>query len=190
MPTAYPRTRQLRRVLLTPSLCADSCRGPGWTGTPSRLVQLSERDDKTSCLALMGSALPSRKSLLESPADFVTRAPNFQKLGQAGRARQDLVRESESTTKYGDNGEESRGGCVSIGHPFEIRKAPSAAAAGFSWDNTLARPEWGTDPGPELAASGRADSSMVDRPVTGLSRNGGPFRPILSETRRKAAVFA
>jgi hypothetical protein len=60
----------------------------------------------------------------------------------------------------------------------------------FSWDNTLARPEWGTDPGPELAASGRADSSMVDRPVTGLSRNGGPFRPILSETRRKAAIFA
>src|SRR5439155_513288 len=29
---------------------------------------------------------------LESPADSVTRAPNFRKLGQAGRARQDLVR--------------------------------------------------------------------------------------------------
>jgi hypothetical protein len=28
---------------------------------------------------------------LESPADFVTRAPNLVKLGQADRARQDLV---------------------------------------------------------------------------------------------------
>ena len=38
-----------------------------------------------------GSAEPSRKPFLESPADFVTRAPNFPKLGQAGRARQELV---------------------------------------------------------------------------------------------------
>ncbi len=28
---------------------------------------------------------------LESPADFDTGAPNFRKLGQAGRARQELV---------------------------------------------------------------------------------------------------
>jgi hypothetical protein len=157
---------------------------------PRRASSNSPKRRQDSCLAPMGSALPSRKSLLESPADFVTRAPNFQKLGQAGRARQDLVRESESTTKYGDNGEESCGGCVSIGHPFEIRKASSAAAAGFSPDNTVACPEWGADPGLELTASGRPDSSVVSRPVTGLSRNGGPFRPILRETRRKAAVFA
>src|SRR5262249_42923176 len=32
---------------------------------------------------------------LESPADFVTRAPNLTKLGQASRARQELVRNSE-----------------------------------------------------------------------------------------------
>ena len=32
-----------------------------------------------------------RKPFLESPADFLTRAPNLEKLGQAGRARQDLV---------------------------------------------------------------------------------------------------
>src|SRR5271168_503029 len=38
-----------------------------------------------------GGTEHSRKHSLESPADFVTRAPNFSKLGQAGRARQDLV---------------------------------------------------------------------------------------------------
>ncbi len=38
-----------------------------------------------------GGTEHSRKPFLESPADFVTRAPNFSKLGQAGRVRQALV---------------------------------------------------------------------------------------------------
>src|SRR6516164_5295780 len=46
---------------------------------------------------------------LESPADSGTHAPNLQRLRQAGDARQDLVRISESTTKCGDYGEESGG---------------------------------------------------------------------------------
>ena len=46
---------------------------------------------------------------LESPADSSTRAPNLQRLRQSGDARQDLVRNSESTTKCGDYGEESGG---------------------------------------------------------------------------------
>ena len=46
---------------------------------------------------------------LESPADSGTHAPNLQRLRQAGDARQDLVRISESTTKCGDCGEESGG---------------------------------------------------------------------------------
>jgi hypothetical protein len=83
-------------------------------------------------LALMGSALPSRKPLSESPADFATCAPNFEKLGQGRRARQDIVRESESTTKCGDSGEESCGGCVSIRHPSGIRKAAGGVAGSFS----------------------------------------------------------
>jgi hypothetical protein len=35
--------------------------------------------------------VPVPNPFLESPADFDTRAPNFSKLGQAGRARQELV---------------------------------------------------------------------------------------------------
>ena len=46
---------------------------------------------------------------LESPADSGTRAPNLQRLRQAGDARQDLVRISERTTKCGDYGDESAG---------------------------------------------------------------------------------
>ena len=45
---------------------------------------------KTHARAI-GGAEQSRKPFLESPADFVTRAPNLMKLGQADRARQDLV---------------------------------------------------------------------------------------------------
>jgi len=63
----------------------------------------------------IGDAEQFRKPFLESPADFITRAPNLMKLGQADRARQDLVQNSESTTKCGDSGEESVWGCASIG---------------------------------------------------------------------------
>src|SRR5262249_11839278 len=55
--------------------------------------------------ARIGPANP----FLESPADAGTHAPNLQRLRQAGDARQDLVRISESTTKCGDCGEESAG---------------------------------------------------------------------------------
>jgi hypothetical protein len=64
----------------------------------------------------------SADPFLGSPADFRTCAPNFRKLGHAGRARQDLVRKSESTTKYGDSGEESAGEEPSIGDSKGIRK--------------------------------------------------------------------
>lgn len=46
---------------------------------------------------------------LESPANSGTHAPNLQRLRQSGDARQDLVQNSESTTKCGDYGEESGG---------------------------------------------------------------------------------
>jgi hypothetical protein len=80
------RCRQLTRDapntlgrLLTPSLCADPCGGPGSPKASSRFVQLpprddGTRDDKTSCLALMGSALPSRKPLVGEPGGLQLRA--------------------------------------------------------------------------------------------------------------------
>ena len=54
-------------------------------------------------------AKQSRKPLFGEPGGLRTRAPNLQRLRQAGDARQDLVRISESTTKCGDCGEESGG---------------------------------------------------------------------------------
>ena len=130
----------------------------------------------------------SRKPFLESPADFVTRAPNVGKLGQPDRARQDLVRNSESSTKCGDCGDESSGGRISIGYLGWIRKAPIGAAAIFSWQAGHTRPR-------------RARKRLALSPIvatrravhfcgfTLLSRNDGPFLLILSETPRKIAAF-
>jgi hypothetical protein len=153
---------------------------------PSR--RHSPKRRQVSRLALMGSALPSRKPLWKSPADFATCAPNFEKLGQGRRARQDLVRESESTTKCGDSGEESCGGCVSIGHPTEIRKAPGAAAAGFPLDCWFLPRSSGADGDGTAGKDGCA--KFPPRPAKSpICRNGWPFWPILSETRRKTRFF-
>ena len=176
MPTAFPR--RAKHAWLRPGPHPQSLHSaptpvavPVFPETPSRLVQLSEETTRFLPRA-DGQRAAVPQSLLESPADFATCAPNFRKLGQAGRARQDLVRESESTTKYGDSGEESCGGCVSIGHRFEIRKASGAAAASFSPDNPLASPE---------GARTRAwNSSQPTRPVVPWSAARSPICHVMA----------
>jgi hypothetical protein len=81
----------------------------------------------------VGGTGQSRKPFLESPADFFTRAPNLIRLGQGRRARQDLVRNSESTTKCGDCGDDSRGECASIGDSWGIRKSAAHSSCLFRW---------------------------------------------------------
>ena len=82
----------------------------------------------------VGGTGQSRKPFLESPADFSTRAPNLIRLGQGRRARQDLVRNSESTTKCGDCGDDSKGGIRKyrrfVGNPKEC----TARSLSFSLD--------------------------------------------------------
>jgi hypothetical protein len=131
-------------------------------------------------------------SFLESPADFVTRAPNFLRLGQAGRARQDLVRESESTTKYGDCGEESPRRCASIGYADRIRKARIAVHPRFPASRAPEPPLGTLDNGSrerDRGRSGRAGAPSAGMSVTNLSRKDGAFLPILSEMARKNAGF-
>src|SRR3974390_660199 len=100
-----------RRIGLTPvSVCprpagfgAGYCWHALQTGRPLRFA----RAQKPTLAPRRHEALP--QPFLESPADFVTRAPNLMKLGQASRARQDLVWNSESTTKCGDYGDKAEG---------------------------------------------------------------------------------
>jgi len=70
------------------------CLPPNPSGLTRRVflfaVQATRQGNDTRARAI-GGAEQSRKPFLESPANFVTRAPNSMKLGQAGRARQDLV---------------------------------------------------------------------------------------------------
>ena len=73
----------------------------------------------------------SADPFLGSPANFRTRAPNSSKLGQTGRARQDLVRKSESTTKCGDSGDESVEEEPSIRDSKGIRKGPRFSVTAF-----------------------------------------------------------
>jgi hypothetical protein len=107
-------------------------------GLPSNFLRFLGRSCDRPLSRLVGSSGPpfgvsksrtrwwrverSADPFLGSPANFRTRAPNFSKLGQTGGARQDLVRKSESTTKCGDNGEESGGGKASIRDSKGIRK--------------------------------------------------------------------
>src|SRR5580704_15186697 len=67
-----------------PALSAGSCFA---RSTKSPLVPSGRKNPRSR----HGGTEHSRKPFLESPADFVTRAPNLTKLGQADRARQDLV---------------------------------------------------------------------------------------------------
>src|SRR5271154_5836061 len=110
-PTASSRMRQSKqcRARSSPLPLYDPHTVPPCAGTMVRGRRQASRWATKPTPRANGSAEPSRKPFLESPADFVTRAPNFLKLGQAGRARQDLVRKSESTTKCGDCGDESSG---------------------------------------------------------------------------------
>jgi hypothetical protein len=156
--------------------------------TPHRLL----KGQQDSRLALVAARCRPANSFLESPADFVTRAPNFLRLGQAGRARQDLVRESESTTKYGDCGEESPRRCASIGYADRIRKARMAVHPRFPVSQAPEPPSGSLDNG--LAGADRSGSGSHGRPVgrvsvTDLSRNDKGFLPILSEMARKIASF-
>ena len=131
----------------------------------------------------------SADPFLGSPANFRTRAPNFSKLGQTGRARQDLVRKSESTTKCGDSGDESVGEEPSIRDSKGIRKSPRFAVTAFLADKRhpelpvhapSARPSRPPRPG------ARRDES---RGVTQLSRNGAGLQPILSEKTCETGIF-
>jgi len=108
----------------------------------------------------VGGTGQSRKPFLGSPADFSTCAPNLIRLGQGRRARQDLVRNSESTTKYGDSGDDSREECASIGDSWGIRK--SAAHANFLF-------RWITD-APREFSRGSGDGFPPDSLVLGSIR--------------------
>jgi hypothetical protein len=122
---------------------------------------------------------------LESPADSGTQAPNLQKLRQAGDARQDLVRISESTTKCGDCGEESGGDA-------EVSKI-----RGESESALRARPCFHS-PGPSnlTARAGLWDLAWacgswvgldrIRQAVTHSSRADGDFPAILSEITRNS----
>jgi hypothetical protein len=125
---------------------------------------------------------------LESPADSGTRAPNLQRLRQSGDARQDLVRNSESTTKCGDCGEESGGDAEVSKIRGESERALRAPRRFHS----------GTAPNPGLGARAagpmryllrrKADPARVCA-VTTSSRNHGDFPAILSEITRKSRCF-
>ena len=88
----------------------------------------------------------SADPFLGSPADFRTCAPNFRKLGHAGRARQDLVRKSESTTKCGDSGDESVGEEASIRDSKGIRKGLQFPVTAFHAGKAIPDAMAGPDP--------------------------------------------
>ena len=81
-------------------------------------------------------AFPARRNWLRFPWGSVRRdekqdQPNPPKLGPIRRARQELVRESESITKYGDSG--GRIGCdaASVGDSGEIPKRFLSRSEGY-----------------------------------------------------------
>jgi hypothetical protein len=125
---------------------------------------------------------------LESPADSSTRAPNLQRLRQSGDARQDLVRNSESTTKCGDCGEES-GGDAEVSKIRGESERPLRALSRFAVEQRrivpqecLCRAAGGVWIG---CFAGRAQL----RAVTLSPRNHGLFPAILSEISRNSRYF-
>jgi hypothetical protein len=125
---------------------------------------------------------------LESPADSGTRAPNLQRLGQAGDARQDLVRISESTTKCGDYGEESAGGRSSIEDSLRIWKSVARViplSLSISADSYRLAAGAGADPRVDWWPSRQALANAVAL----SSRNHGDFPAILSEISRNSRYF-
>jgi hypothetical protein len=120
--------------------------------------------------------------LLESPADSGTRAPNLQRLRQAGDARQDLVRISESTTKCGDYGEESGVDAEVSKIRGESERALRTQSRFHSQYRAYARCRKRVGIGCRANASGA-------RAVTLSSRNHGDFPAILGEKMRKSRHF-
>ena len=125
---------------------------------------------------------------LESPADSGTRAPNLQRLRQAGDARQDLVRNSESTTKCGDYGEESRGDA----EVSKIRGESERALRASSLFHSHAQPNPAV-PGRSFPAPGAPTGGSPGAAgacaAMHCSRNDGDFPTILSEITRKSRHF-
>jgi hypothetical protein len=158
---------------------------PSRRQSPSRQKTSRQR---TPVLAPQAArSLSPANPCLESPADSVTRAPNLIKLGQAVRARQDLVRKSKSSTKCGDSGENRAGD----GQVSEIRRE-SGRASRRSPVHTVEFPASGRcsagPPLPESASPIARDVGDGHGLVTPVSRIDGPFRTILSETARQTGT--
>jgi hypothetical protein len=171
------------RKLLQP--CPSPVRRAVWPtppDTPSR-----NRQHASTRAPLAARSSPANP-FLESPADSGTRAPNLQRLRQSGDARQDLVRISESTTKYGDCGEESGGNAQVSKIRGESERALRALASFHS------RREPNRGPRALVmrhACRRRPVGKLLPyvNTVTLSSRKHGDFPPILSEISRNSRDF-
>jgi hypothetical protein len=137
-------------------------------------------------------AMPARAApdtLFGEPGGLCfTLAPNVPRLGQARRARQALVRKSESSTKCGDCGVESEGDAQVSDIRSEFKRGRWRAT---NWlpPRRVGKPILFRRCAGEGALSRGATGGLAHVVDMSQSRCGGDFPVILSETSRKNRRF-